>query len=219
MRGQTSRLAHRSGVVPFALLREKFVLLAAIMMLGVGLIGTPTTWANNLTFQNVTFNMTVNAGGNLELNIVNALNATGNWAGVTHLKAFQINNFGTASGLSVGGASTVLGGLSNGGAGGCNGSGSGACFNFGLPGFVLTNDFTFTILRTSGSFNLNLPDGEGSFGPHLKVCFVDDKCAGDLLSKTIPVPGTVLMFGLGFAMFVLWYHLRSRKQVAFAPMV
>jgi len=217
MRRQTGRLVSAAGLFDFSLLRR--VLVAGIVVFSLGFIGTPASWANSLTYQNVTFNMTLNASGNLELNIVNALNATGNWAGVDYLKAFAINNFGDASGLSVSGATPVAGGLSNGGAGGCNGSGSGVCFNFGSsPGFTLTNDFTFTVVRTSGNFNLNLVGDEG-VGPHLKVCFVGNKCEGDLLSKNVPavpVPGTLLMFGLGFVVFALWYHRHLRKQVAFA---
>lgn len=221
MRGQTSGPARVAGLFGFALLQRKTVLVAGIimMMLSLGLIGAPSSWANSLTYQNVTFNLNVNGSGNLDLNIVNALNATGNWAGIDTLDAFAINNYGTASGLALTSWTYHDGGLSAGGGGGCNDSGSGFCFS--NAGFALSNDFTLTITKTSGIFNLNLSDGEGGFGPHLKVFFSGASTGnghGDLLSKTVPVPvpGTLLMFGLGFVMFVLWYHRHSRKQVALA---
>jgi hypothetical protein len=195
-------------------MRGKMVLVSGLLVLCLGLLGTPSSWANSLTFQGVTFNLSLNASENLELNIVNATSASGNWTGIDVLHAFQINNYGTASGLSVTGWGTVPGGLSAGGGGGCNGSGAGTCFNFPDPGFTLTNNFTLEITKTAGAFNLNLSDGEGLFGPHLKVFFggaSQGNGHGDLLSQTVPVPvpGTALMFGLGLALFFGW-HYRSR---------
>ena len=195
-------------------MKGKMVLLAGIMVLCLGLVGAPASWANSLTFQDVTFNMTINGSGNLDLNIVNALNASGDWTGIDVLNAFQINNYGTASGLSVTGWTTEAGGLSAGGAGGCNLSGSGTCFSYPAPGFTLTNNFTLEIVKTSGSFNLSLLDSEtGLTGPHLKVFFGGANQGdghGSLLSQTVPVPGTLLMFGLGFAFLIAWYQWYQR---------
>jgi len=225
MRGQTNRPAHVAGWFGSALVRGKMALQVGLIIFGLGLVGTPSSWANSLTYQNVTFNMTINGSGYLELNVLNALNATGDWTGIDHLNAFQINNYGTASNLSVTGWTTVPGGLSAGGGGGCNGSGGGTCFSFGNPpdptGFLLTNDFTLTIMKTSGSFNLLLPGDNGGFGPHLKVFFSGADQGdghGSLLSQNVPVPGTLLIFGLGFMVFVIWYQLHSRKQIALASM-
>lgn len=200
-------------------MRVKMVLLAGFMVLCLGMVGTPASWANSLTYQDVEFNLTINGSGNLDLNIVNADNASGDWTGIDFLKAFQINNYGTASGLSVTGWSTVDGGLSAGGAGGCNMSGSGTCFSFADPGFALTHDFTLEIMKTSGTFNLGLLDPDsGLVGPHLKVFFAGADQGdghGSLLSKTVtvPVPGTLLMFGLGMAALFGWHH-RSGYRVS-----
>jgi len=81
-------------------MKGKMVLLIAVMVLSLGLVGTPASWANSLTFQNVTFDLSL-SGSNLLLRVTNALNATGSWLGIETLNAFQINNYGTASNLSV----------------------------------------------------------------------------------------------------------------------
>jgi hypothetical protein len=188
-------------------MKVKAVLLVGILVLCLGVIGSSNSWANTLTYQDVTFNMAINGSGNLNLNIVNALGATGDWAGIDFLKAFQINNYGDASGLSVLGWTPEPGGLSAGGSGGCNLSGSGTCFSYPGSGFTLTNNFTLEIVKTAGAFNLSLSDGEGLFGPHLKVFFAGADQGdghGNLLSQTVPVPepGTALLFGLGMALLL-----------------
>ena len=188
-------------------MKRKMVLIAGIVVLYLGLVGTPASWANSLTFQDVTFDLTVNGGGNLLLNITNSLNASGNWTGIDALGAFAINDFGSASGLTAtGGTSwtTIAGGLN---AGGCNGSGSAVCFDAN-PDLTLTNDFTLTIARTSGTFDLSAP-------PHLKVWFQGADQGdghGDLLSQAVPVPGTLLLFGLGFALFIGWHQRVGRMM-------
>jgi hypothetical protein len=141
--------------------------------------------ADSLTFQNVTFTFTEVTPTVLQLEITNALNATGNWAGVKYLEAFNVK---PASGSDPGfGASLVSpgittgwteqnGGLSNGSSIGCNGSGAGeVCFfssavnppNPPAPPaapFSLTNDMKFDIAFTGTNIGL-LPTA------HLKVDF------------------------------------------------
>jgi hypothetical protein len=193
---------------------SKRFLLSLLFVSAMIVAGAPASWANTLTFQNVTFNMSLNGSGNLDLNIVNALNANGSWLGIETLNAFAINNVGTASGLSATGGGVTWsynsGGLSAAGAGGCNGNGSGFCFG-ASPFLALTNDFTITVAKTSNAFNLGLSNGEGLFGPHLKVLFGGANQGdghGSLLSATVPtsvpVPSTLPLLGGGLMGLAMW---------------
>jgi|SRR5262245_23410355 len=189
-------------------MKGKMVLFVGAMALSLGLVGTPASWANSLTFQNVTFDLSLNGSGNLVLSVTNALNATGDWAGIDHLDAFAINQYGTATGLGNSDGWTVNqppDGLSS---GGCDGSGNFACFNG--QSFALTNNFAFTITHSGGAFSLANP-------PSLKVLFSGADVPnghGNLLSQPIPavpVPGTLLMFGLGFVLLIAGYQWYKRS--------
>jgi hypothetical protein len=74
-------------------------------------------------------------GGELQLTITNALNASGNWSGVNYLESFAVANVGSFTGASITnhtGFTYDPGGLSNGSASGCNGNGASfACFTAG----------------------------------------------------------------------------------------
>ena len=62
--------------------------------------GTPAI-ANSLTFQNVTFQTVGLDSDTLQLSILNATNATGDWTGVDFLKAFEIKDIGNVTGANI----------------------------------------------------------------------------------------------------------------------
>jgi hypothetical protein len=101
-------------------------------------------------------------------------------------------------------------------ANGCGGGGGGfICASSSNTGGVSVPDGTYTYqwLTTisDGKFFANANDWS------LKALYVN--AAGDgrgLTSATggsVPVPGTLLVFGLGFALFIGWQYYRSRHRV------
>ena len=181
------------------IIRNKFKRLLGQSALAALAIAALPASANTLTYQNITFDMTAVDANTVTLRVTNALNATGDWAGVRYLGAFEIKNIGaTATDAFLSGwTDTVSNGLS---ANGCaQGDTSGACFTRN-PYFALTNDFSFTI-----DFFKPGPDIFDFSLPHLKVLFftnlTDTRKTGDLLSRDIPnnvpEPGSLALLGLG----------------------
>ena len=164
--------------------------------------------ANTLTFQGVTFETMALDADTLQLSVLNATSATGDWTGINYLKAFELKEIGNVTGATLAGWSvSVDNGLA---AFGCTTGGTtGACFT-SAPAASLTNSMVYTIDFTGTNLDFS--------APHLKVEFLtglnDVQKTGDLLSQTIPTavpePETyaLMMAGLGAMGFVA----RRRKQ-------
>jgi len=164
--------------------------------------------ANTLTYQGVTFETMALDADTLQLSVLNATSATGDWTGINYLKAFELKDIGNVTGATLAGWSvSVDNGLA---AFGCTTGGTnGACFT-SSPAASLTNSMVYTIDFTGTNLNFS--------APHLKVEFLtglnDTQKTGDLLSQTIPTavpePETyaLMMAGLGAMGFVA----RRRKQ-------
>jgi PEP-CTERM motif len=178
-------------------MKGKMFLLAAVMVMSLGLVGTPASWANELTFQNVTFGINEVNSNTFSLSITNALNATGDWAGIASLSDFHLRDLGTVSGLTLTGWSVTDLQLN---ANGCGGGASGGfCFSKS-PALPLTNSLTFNINYTGGTLNLT--------APHLMVRFLDGEGnkQGSLLSQNIsaPEPSSVMLLGAALAGVGIW---------------
>ena len=177
-------------------MKGKMLLAVAMVVLAVGLVAAPASWANSLTFQGVTFGLT-DLGGTLQFTITNALNGgSGDWTNITQLANFSFKNVGSVSNLNLGGWSTSGLELN---ANGCAGGGSGGfCFTR-TPALALTDSHTFNITY-SGSLDLS--------APHLKVRFLNaaGEKQGSLLSQTVPVaePTSLLLLGAGLAGLGFW---------------
>jgi len=59
--------------------------------------------ANTLTFQGVTFETMALDADTLQLSVLNATSATGNWTGINYLKAFELKDIGNVTGATLAG--------------------------------------------------------------------------------------------------------------------
>jgi MYXO-CTERM domain-containing protein len=128
---------------------------------------TPVAHADAVgSFQGVTFTLHIVDSDTFTLTIDNLLNASGDWATVTHIMALQISDFGTGfTGGTITPAGTpLLGGLN---ASGCNGSGTGICFTL-TPRVASDNNDVFTIDLTGPAVALAFDQINH---PHVKVNF------------------------------------------------
>ena len=171
--------------------------------------------ANSLTFQGVTFETQAVDADTLQLSILNATSATGDWTGVDFLKAFEIKDIGNITFAQVvsgpgNWTADVNHGL-NANLGCQSGNTNGSCFVVN-PVIALTDSMIW---------NIDLQGTDLHFdSPHLKVQFLTGASAtdktGSLLSQAIPgVPAipepetyAMMLAGLGLLGFVA----RRRRQ-------
>ncbi len=175
--------------------------------------------ANSLLFQGVTFQTQALDSDTLQLSILNATHATGDWSGVDFLKAFEIKGIGSVTGANVASGpagtftATTTAGLAANSLGCGTGGTPGACF-FTSPPIALTDSMIWTIDFAGTNLSFASPD--------LKVQFLIGADAtsktGSLLSQEIPAdsptpvpePETYALMLVGFGL--LGFIARRRKQ-------
>ena len=143
--------------------------LTALAIAATTVVSAPASWANSLTSEGVTFNLT-GGGGTLTLNIVNALSGpsgSDDWLNIHYIDAFMIKNTGV-SGVSLTDwtySANQLNGQGTGGVACDGGASTGFCFYHTSGPLLLTDNMTFNRHYTTGTLDLSLP--------HMQVFFME----------------------------------------------
>lgn len=175
---------------------------------------TPATAASTLTWDNITYTLTLNSitngglTGNFTLGISGINTGADSGSGRTGINAFAFNGQPTAvSGTSTG-FTFMLGGLNS---TGCDSSGTGF-FCFTNAGYTLPAGSS-----TSLNFSVtNTADAWASWTPSFKIDWTGTKNNYDLVSQPIPLntavpePATWAMMLLGFA--GIGFAIRRRRS-------
>ena len=219
-------------------LKRGGMFLAALTSAALLLGAETTAHALSITYSDATgcggstcfgsvYQLNVQSGGGDLYNVTYTVNTSGYTGAGSGLDAiaFKIANEANILGVSVTsqpltftGAPLPIGSLA---AGGCNGGSTGGFIcssSSNVGGLTVPNgtyQFMYGVNLAAGSLFGNVTDWS------IKALYVNS--SGDARGLTsengVPVPGTSILFGLGFALFAGWRHHYSRRSAKLSSIV